>query len=154
MVTQNYTGGNVVFTGGKIKIGIIAKEYSTGTEICRLAPVSSGLLLGKNPDLTAITQYLSPFAEKYELLALGYKESGFYPKAESPKQFKLPPSAGWPDYGSPNGWGMMKPDNSVAREQEVWNWKLNILLGLTTLNEKKDFLNKDYKSLRKPDNSL
>lgn len=153
-VTQNYTGGNVVFTGAKIKISIIAKEYSTGTEICRLALVISGLLLGKNPDLTAITEYLSPFAEKYELLTLAYKESGSYKDAEIPKQFNLPPNTGWPNYGSPNGWGMMKPDNPVAREQEVWNWKLNILLGLSTLNMKKDFFDNEYRNRHKSDNSL
>jgi hypothetical protein len=53
-----------------------------------------------------------------------------------------------PNFGGPDGWGMMQIDRSAeestATEQELWSWKQNVLSGIAELTQKRSDANEYF----------
>lgn len=45
----------------------------------------------------------------------------------------------YPEYGYPNGFGIMKIDNPTTTERELWNWKANVDKGKSIYATKKQW---------------
>ena len=105
-------------------------------------------VLGDNPDDADVLTYISTvkgtywFADaiaRHESVSAGEVFSQFNPltSAES--------VAGLPNYGGPDGWGIMQLDgNGLGRDitiEELWNWKTNIDHGIDVIDSKVAALN-------------
>jgi hypothetical protein len=137
---------NDIFTGGNVWVKVTAFDKSHN-KICENS-ISANKILGldqnslpSNPTSNAILA----FSPSNEIKAIILVES-------RNMQFK---NDGYPNYGPPNGFGLMQIDNYTgdngqqqgASEKELWNWKANILRADSIfIGEKYNLAKGDFKS--------
>ena len=132
-----YDTNTEIFTGGDVRVSIVAKnEY--GNKIAEIENEYWGRILGNNPSITNARSY----AGDNEISALMQTESKTHQFTYNPLADNFPYGYGelnYPEYGYPNGFGIMKLDNPSATERELWNWKANIDKGISIYTTKKQW---------------
>ena len=98
-----------IFRGGKVTLTVNATTAEGKTYAATVSPNS---VIGDNPSASEARSGVD-----LKLQVLMYKETRF-------RQFD---GRGYPFYGpgKKGGYGICQPDNPVANEQELWNWKDN-----------------------------
>jgi hypothetical protein len=118
-VITEWRHDNNVFTGGYVYVQVTAKD-SRGN-ILGVDTLRANKVIGENPDKSDVISA----ASSNEMRSILKGESKYF-------QFK----SGRPNYGWPNGYGLMQLDNSpAANELQLWNWRANLDGGVTKLEK-------------------
>jgi hypothetical protein len=138
--------GNDVFTGGNVWVKVSAYNAADSTKLLGVDTLSANNVLGLNSDgrpsnpTQAMIMNSALSKELKAIMTVESRKIHFY-------------SSGFPNFGGPNGFGLMQIDNYMTNkmqvgpsEMEMWNWKSNIqraqIIYNTKINDATTYLNK------------